>query len=371
MPVTVPMNDLRAQWAEVREDVLAAVERVGASGWLVLGREVERFEGELARRWGLPQCVGCGSGLDAIEIALRSLGLPPGEAVLTTPLSAFATTLGIVRAGGVPHFVDVDESGQLDLDLVEPALASGIRFVLPVHLYGHAGDVPRLAEFGRRFGATVMEDCAQAIGARNNGMVVGAASAACATSFYPTKNLGAMGEGGAVLASTERLAEAARSLRDYGRKGRDAHELLGLNSRLDELHAAILRDAQLPRLDAHLTRRREVAAAYGRGLRHPALTLPPAPAGSESSWHLFPVLVSTDREAFRSHLRGRGVETGVHYPVLIPDQPALLDVPGAKVLTPLRRAAEFAAREVSLPVHPYLTDGDVEKIIDACNAWQS
>lgn len=363
---------MRRQWCDVREDVLAAVARVGASGWLVLGEEVLRFERALAERWGLPHCVGCASGLDGIEIALRIAGLRPGEAVLTTPLSAFATTLAIVRAGGRPCFADVDESGLLDLDLAERVLEAHpeVRWLLPVHLYGHAVDLDRLERLRRRFELHIVEDCAQAIDARSHRRPVGSVSDACATSFYPTKNLGAMGDGGAVLTRSRDAASAAAALRDYGRTGRDEHAVVGLNSRLDALQAAILFDAFLPRLDHYVERRRKLADGYRSAVRHPEITIPPTPPASDSVWHLFPVLAN-DRDAFRDHLTRCGVATLVHYPQLIPDQPALADVDGVRVFGSLPRARYFADHVVSLPIHPYLDDGCAARIAEACTTWRS
>jgi dTDP-3-amino-3,4,6-trideoxy-alpha-D-glucose transaminase len=366
------LNDFRAQWPHLREAVLGAVERVGESGWFVLGTEGQAFEKELARVWGLPFCVGCASGLDAIEIALRCAGLARGDAVLTTPLSAFATTLAVIRAGGRPCFVDVDASGQLDLALTERALESHpeIRFLVPVHLFGHALDLEQLGRLRDRFELRVVEDCAQAVGARSRGVPVGSTGELAATSFYPTKNLGCMGDGGAVLARDAALAERARCLRDYGQTAKYEHACLGLNSRLDELQAAILRDALLPQLEAFTRRRREVADRYRSGIRNPRLELPAAPAGSESVWHLFPVLVSGGRGAFQEHLRRAGIASGVHYPTLIPEQAAFREGEGGDVLSPLPRAEGFARREVSLPIHPFLSEREVERIVASCNSWR-
>jgi len=368
----IQLNDFRTQWPHVREAVLGAVERVGESGWFVLGSEVASFEKELARIWGLPFCVGCASGLDAIEIALRCAELAPGDAVLTTPLSAFATTLAVIRAGGVPCFVDVDASGQLDLDLAEQALASHpeIRFVVPVHLFGHALDLEHLGRLRERFDVRVVEDCAQAVGAQSRGVPVGSAGELAATSFYPTKNLGCMGDGGAVLTHRAELAERARCLRDYGQSAKYEHTVLGLNSRLDELQAAILRDGLLPHLESFTRQRRQIAERYRVEIRNPALEMPPEPEGSQSVWHLFPILVSGDRAAFQEHLRRAGIASGVHYPRLIPEQPAYRDVPAGRVLTPLPQAEDFACREVSLPIHPLLSDRAVERVVASCNSWR-
>jgi len=368
----VLLNDFRAQWGCSRDAVLRAVERVGASGRLVLGSEVAAFEAEFAAHWGLPHAVGCASGLDAIEIALRCAGLEHGDRVLTTPLSAFATTLAVKRAGGVPLFVDVDESGLLDLDLAETALEShrDLGFLLPVHLYGKALDSRRLARLKDRFDVTIVEDCAQAIGATSHGVPIGATGGFAATSFYPTKNLGCMGDGGAFLTESEGHADLARSLRDYGQTAKYEHRYLGLNSRLDELQAAILRDALLPNLARRTARRVEIAVRYSEAIENPALELPEAPDGTSSVWHLYPVLVTENRASFQKHLERAGVATGIHYPTLIPDQPGLESEASASLLCPLPRARAFAEREVSLPIHPFLDDHSIERVVCACNSWR-
>jgi dTDP-3-amino-3,4,6-trideoxy-alpha-D-glucose transaminase len=364
------LNDFVAQWHDVGADALAALERVGESGWLILGREVKAFEAELSTFWGIPHVVSCANGLDAIEIALRALGIAPGDKVLTTPLSAFATSLAIVRAGGVPVFVDVDASGLLDLKRAAEAIQTdpAIKFCVPVHLFGHALDAEQLARLAL-LPVQVIEDCAQACGAASRGTPVGATGSAAATSFYPTKNLGAMGDGGALLTRDPGVAAEAASLRDYGQTAKYVHARLGMNSRLDELQAAILRSALLPRLPAFTERRIAIAAAYRRSIHNAALQLPPVPDGSTSVWHLFPVLVAGSREAFMSQLERAGVGSGIHYPTLIPDQPALS---GARFecRDALTQARRFATTEVSLPIHPYLSDEQVERVVTACNAYK-
>lgn len=374
-PQPIQLADFKAAWDAHRAAYLEAVERVGRSGWLILGKEVETFEGDLARAWGLPHAIGVANGLDALEICFRALGVKPGDRFLTTPLSAFATTLAILRVGGVPEFVDVDQTGLMDLSLARARLADTrlppIRFLVPVHLFGHALPLSELSRLVADFGVELVEDCAQAIGASSDGRAVGSASRACATSFYPTKNLGAFGDGGAVLCTDEKLAARARSLRDYGQTDKYVHSVFGLNSRLDELQAALLRSVQLPQLAAQTRRRVELATAYRQRLRNPAVVLPPVPANSGSVWHLFPVLIPGDREAFRAHLKARGVATGLHYPLLISSQQAMaeqgqpLAPPGA-----FPRAEHFANHEVSLPLHPFLSDEDCARVIDACNSWQ-
>jgi dTDP-4-amino-4,6-dideoxygalactose transaminase len=276
----VAANDFARQWDEVREDALAAVERVGASGWLILGDEVAAFEIELAAWWGVPFAVGVASGLDAIEIALRCAGIDRGDRVLTTPLTAFATTLAIMRLGAEPVWCDVGPSGGLDLDQALTAIRDdpSIRGAVPVHLYGHPLDPAGLAALVDA-GVRVVEDCAQSAGARRDGQPTGTVGAAAATSLYPTKNLGAMGDGGVILTGDPELAARARRMRDYGQARRYEHVEVGLNSRLDELHAAILRSAMLPRLSRWVARRGEIAASYVSGLESTGLRPIVADAG--------------------------------------------------------------------------------------------
>jgi dTDP-3-amino-3,4,6-trideoxy-alpha-D-glucose transaminase len=368
----VRLNEFGRQWAVIQADAMTAFRRVGASGSYILGPEVERFEESLARSWPVVHAVATGNGLDALEIALRCLDIGPGELVLTTPLSAFATTLAVLRVGAVPVFCDVDRSGLLDLDLCRDLCARDrrIRALLNVHLYGHAADLDRLEALKRDFDLRLVEDCAQSVYATWDGRSTGTVGQIAATSFYPTKNLGALGDGGAVLTSSADLANRARSLRDYGQLRKYDHDEVGLNSRLDEVHAAVLRDAMLPRLGEWTERRAATAARYLEGIRSPWLRLPTVPAAVKSAWHLFPVLApSGHRSSFTQHLRSRGVMTGLHYPRLIPGQRALARSDSYQIVTELTWAREFAENEVSLPIHGFLTNKEVEHIIASCNEW--
>ena len=364
-------NDFRRQWAEVGADVVAAVERVGQSGWYVLGDEVRLFEQELAGYWGLSHAAGLASGLDAIEIGLQILGCGPGDRVLTTPLSAFATTLAIVRLGAVPVFVDTDEHGLIDLERCWNAIQQlDIRYFVPVHLYGHVLDLGALERLRKEFDLQIVEDCAQSAGASFLGRATGTVGQIAATSFYPTKNLGAMGDGGALLTNNTAFDEQARILRFYGETTRYRHEQLGYNSRLDEVQAALLRQACLPRLPQWLEKRASIAHRYLAGIHHPEVTVPEWPEGSESSWHLFPVHVApAQRPAFLDHLKESGIGAGIHYPTAIPDQPALAGIPW-EMAGDCSTARRLAASEVSLPIHPYLTCKEVDKVIAAVQAWR-
>jgi dTDP-3-amino-3,4,6-trideoxy-alpha-D-glucose transaminase len=360
-------NDFAAQWDEVRVDAIAAIDRVGRSGWLVLGDEVRAFEDELAGWWGVEHAVGVASGLDALEIGLRCVGVGRGDRILTTPLTAFATTLAVLRVGAVPVYVDVDDSGGMDLDVAAAALErdTGIRIVLPVHLYGHPLDPAALRRLRDRFDVAVVEDCAQSAGAERAGRSTGLVGSVAATSFYPTKNLGAYGDGGAVLTSDPAIAERARILRNYGQDGRYNHVEAGLNSRLDELHAAVLRSAMLPRLDGWLERRATVAERYRYAL-DASLLRPISPSGGRSANHLFPVMIDGDVEpcAAIEHFSDAGIGVGRHYPVLCPEQLVCRELTTA--FGHLKKAHRFATRELSLPLHPQLSDADVDWVIAAC-----
>lgn len=367
---TILLNDFSALWADIREDALAAVDRVGQSGWFILGEEVHAFERALAAYAEIPFCVGVANGMDAIEIGLRCLGLRPGDKVLTTPLSAFATSLAIVRAGGQPVFVDTDTSGLLDLDAARRYLTENpdVRFMVPVHLFGHALDLRQLKGLRDEFSLLIVEDCAQSIGARSHDIPVGTIGQMAATSFYPTKNLGCLGDGGALFTSDPDLETRARTLRDYGQSKKYVHEHIGLNSRLDEVQAAILRSALLPRLPHFTEARRKIARMLSERIDNSRLRLIREPDPCFSVWHLFPVQLSDDRDLLQAHLRASGIITGVHYPIIIPHQRALQHLSSASELFP--NATQMARTELSLPIHPYLQPNEVERIIVACNAWK-
>jgi dTDP-3-amino-3,4,6-trideoxy-alpha-D-glucose transaminase len=359
-------NDFAKQWQEIRDDALAAVDRVGQSGWLILGEEVREFERKLADWWGVSHAVGVASGLDALEIALRCAGVSAGARVITTSLTAFATTLAIVRAGAQPVWCDVDESGGLDLDQVEAAIRGdrSIQAVMPVHLYGHPLDPVGLRRLAGEHDVLVVEDCAQSAGAERGGRPTGCAGQAAGTSLYPTKNLGAMGDGGMLLTDDAALAEHARRLRDYGQRSRYEHIELGLNSRLDELHAAILGSALLPRLDRWMARRSQIASRYVEALDGCCLR-PIVATGGRSAHHLFPVeVMDGEPEVITERLLRRGVAVGQHYPFVCPDQPAVQGV--GITIGSLPVARRLAKRELSLPLHPHLEDHELELVIEAC-----
>ena len=369
------LNDFKLQWKAIREDFLQSVARVGESGYLILGSEVQSFESDLSRYWGLNYAVGCANGLDAIEIGLRTLNLKPGQKVITTPLSAFATTLAILRAGGIPVFCDVDDSGLLDLELVENILFENqdIKFLLPVHLYGQALNLKKLQRLKEVYSLNILEDCAQAIGSKSFGRPTGSVGQVAATSFYPTKNLGCYGDGGALLTNTKEIADAAKCIRDYGQTQKYTHSVFGLNSRLDELQAAVLRTALLPRLAEWSETRKQIAAYYQKYISSSHIKLLPTPEGTESSWHLFPIEVISHRENLMNYLRNSNISSGIHYPGLIPDQPIFNTESSQyrfEIKTELTRAHRFTRTQLSLPIHPFLKEEEIRKIVNVCNSWK-
>jgi dTDP-3-amino-3,4,6-trideoxy-alpha-D-glucose transaminase len=246
-----------------------------------------------------------------------------------------------------------------------------IRHFVPVHLYGHALDMNELKRLKDDFDLSIVEDCAQAIGASHSGVSVGTVGQLTATSFYPTKNLGALGDGGAVLTDDEEVAAKATVLRNYGQSAHYVHDELGSNSRLDELHAAILRDAMLPNLEAWTALRRKTARLYFDAIRNPLIQMCPPSTSANPVWHLFPILVGEGmRDSLRKHLREMGIDAAIHYPRIIPEQQGLTKKARYEVPFEPTNSSRFAAEELSLPIHPFLIETEIRQVIDACNNWE-
>jgi len=356
----IPQMDPGAGYRAQRAAIDAAVARALSSGWYILGQEVASFEREFAVASGIPHAIGVASGTDALILALKGLGIGPGDRVATVSHTAVATVAAVVLAGAEPVLIDIDPVRYtLDPDSLAAAM-DGVRAVIPVHLYGCPADMDAICRIARQHGAFVVEDCAQAHGATFDGRPVGTFGDAAAFSFYPTKNLGALGDGGAVAAGDAALAERLRILREYGWRERYVSDVEGMNSRLDELQAAILR-VRLPALAAANARRAAIAEAYVEGLADTGLVLPTTRPGHV--WHQF-VIRHPARDALRQALKAQGVGTGIHYPVPVHLQPAYA---GRIAIGPTGLAAtEAAAREVlSLPMFPELDDEAVARVIAA------
>ena len=340
--------------------VQAGIDRVLRRGWFVLGPELEAFEPEFAAACGAGQAVGVGTGTDALAIALRALGIGPGDEVITSPLSAAYSALAIMMAGARPVFADVDPDRiTVDPEAVAAAITPRTAAIMPVHLYGQAADMPALVAIAERHGLAIVEDCCQAHLATCGGRPVGSFGAAAAYSFYPTKNLAALGDGGALTTSDTAVAARARRLRNGGQTDRYHHAEFGVNSRLDELHAAVLR-ARLPLLAGWTATRRSLAAAYRAALADVDTIIVPPEADAGHVYHLFPVR-SGARDAMQAHLKSCGIETLIHYPVPIPQQPALLSEAPADC-----PVANRLCREVfSLPLYPSLAPAAIQVVADA------
>ena len=363
MPPTVPFNDLRPAHHLFADELQAAAKRVLESGWYVLGPELEAFEAELAAYHDVPHAVGVASGTDAIELALRALGIGPGDEVITVAYTAVATVCAIERAGALPVLVDVDETTfTMDPRAAAAAVGPRTRAIVPVHLYGHPADVDSLGALATRHGLALVEDCAQAHGARWRGRRVGTFGELGAFSFYPTKNLGACGDAGAVITADPQLATRLRELRNYGQRERHLHVGPGHNSRLDELQAALLR-VKLSRLDALNGERRRLAAEYSRRLA--TVRTPAAHPEAEHVYHLY-VVRHARRDGLRQHLARAGVETAVHYPRAVHQQPALsrLAAAGRDLAVTERLVTEI----LSLPLFVGLTEEQLATVVEAVDA---
>ncbi len=344
---------------ELSAAVLAAVRR----GRYVLGSEVAAFESEWAAFCGAARAVGVANGTDAITLALRALGVGPGDEVLTVSMTCAPTATGILRAGATPVFVDVEEDRlTMDAGALAAAVTPRTKAILPVHLYGRVADVEAIGAFARQNDVLLVEDCAQAHGAAWNGRPAGTFGRAAAWSFYPTKNLGALGDGGAVTVVGEgdaAVADRVARLRVYGYVTRNDAAEPGYNSRLDEVQAAALR-VRLRKLSAGNRRRAAIAARYDAALAGAVRVPPPAREGESPAHHLYVVRVP-DRDAFRARLGERGIGTDVHYPRAVHEQPAFASLPRGPL-----PVTERAMREVvSLPLDPHLTDAEADRVIEA------
>jgi dTDP-4-amino-4,6-dideoxygalactose transaminase len=362
----IALNDLARHHAPLRAELDAAIARVHDRGWYILGPEVEAFEREFAAYCGTAECVAVGNGTDALELALRALGVGAGGEVATTANAGMYATAAIRGAGAEPAYVEIESSTLLmDSAALAAALGPRSRAVIVTHLYGRLADVDALGRIARERGIALIEDCAQAHGARARGMTAGTHGALGCFSFYPTKNLGALGDAGAVVTGDRELAAKLRALRTYG-WGEKYHCTMkgGMNSRMDELQAAALR-VKLPRLDAWNRRRREIAARYGATIRHPAIVAPPPAIAEADVAHLYVVRTSR-RESLRLHLAAAGVATDVHYPVPDHRQPEAGTAPPQG----LARTERACAEVLSLPCYPELTDAEVDAVAAACNRWQ-
>lgn len=362
----VPFLDLQRLNAPVNELLVQACRDVVEGGWYVNGENCRLFEEEFAEYCGVRHCVGVGNGLDALTLTLvawKAMGvMESGDEVIVPANTFIASVLAIVHAGLRPVFVEPDDASMnLDPDNIENMITPRTKAILVVHLYGQCADMTTLARIASEHGLKLLEDAAQAHGATHHGRRTGGLGDAAGFSFYPTKNLGALGDGGAVTTNDGELAECVRMLGNYGCRTKYENEYRGFNSRLDEMQAAILR-VKLRSLDDENDRRREIANSYLRGIANPQVRLPSILKGNAHVWHLF-VVRTSNRDEFRTRLAASGVETGVHYPTPPHKQPAFAELKNLKL--PI---AERIHREVvSLPMSPSLTEEEISQVIEAVN----
>jgi dTDP-4-amino-4,6-dideoxygalactose transaminase len=362
------MNDFKAEPAALKEEMLAAVLRVIDSGWYVLGNEVESFEQAWAGVCGVSHAVGVGNGMDAIEIALRSLTIGPGDEVITTPMTAFATVLAIFRSGAIPVLADIDaDTALISRESVERCVSPKTKAVILVHLYGQVRDMDAWLELCEQHNIHLIEDCAQSHLATWQGRVAGSFGRAGTYSFYPTKNLGALGDGGMLATNNHALAERAARLRNYGQSVRYHHPEIGMNSRLDEIHAAMLQ-VRLKWLPEFTLRRQDIANKYMQGIQHELVRKLAAPQETPAHvYHLY-VITCEERDALQKHLDGYGVQTHCHYPVPVHHQESCKDI--RRDPQGLATSEWHAKTCLSLPCHPQMSDRDVDTVIEAVNQFK-
>lgn len=346
----------------MRPELDVAWKRVVDSAYFINGPEVAAFEQKFADYCGVKHCIGVGNGLDALSIQLRAANIGEGDEVLVPSHTFIATWYAVSHVGATPVPVEIDPATyNMDVTRIEQAITPRTRAIMPVHLYGQLAQMDAVMDIAQRHGLRVFEDAAQAVGAKLNGRAAGQFGDGAGFSFYPGKNLGALGDGGAIVTNDDALAERARVIRNYGSRQKYHHELIGYNTRLDELQAALLQ-AKMPTIDAWNARRRDVAAIYLKRLAGLDLTLPVVPAGHEPVWHLF-VVRHPQRDWLREQLAAEGVETIIHYPIAPLQQEAYADMPSH--VAPI---AEMVAAEVlSLPMGPHIGEQQLDHVIASLN----
>jgi dTDP-4-amino-4,6-dideoxygalactose transaminase len=366
--MNVPFLDLKSPYRELQPELDAAYHRVMESGWYILGEEVEAFEREFAAFCGAKHCIGVGNGLEALHLILRAYSIGAGDEVIVPANTYIATWLAVSYAGATPVPVEPDpHTWNLDPDRIESAITPRTRAILPVHLYGQPADMEPIHDIARRHGLKVIEDAAQAHAATYGERRAGALGDAAGWSFYPGKNLGALGDAGAVTTNDDELADRVRVLHNYGSRVKYYNEVKGYNSRLDPLQAAFLR-AKLPHLEQWNERRKSIAAAYKEKLANvPGLELPFVPDSIDPSWHLF-VILHPRRDALQKHLSAAGIGTLIHYPV-----PPHLSKAYAEMGC---KAGDFpvteriAERALSLPMGPHLSQAEMQYVVDTIGSFR-
>ena len=362
----IPFVSFLPMEKELNEDIRNAFERVFARSWYIEGKEDKAFEAAFAEYCGVDYCVGCGNGLDALMLALKALGVGAGDEVIVPSNTYIATALAVTYVGAKPVFVEPElETFLIDTALIEPAITDKTKAIMPVHLYGQACDMDIIMDIARRHGLFVIEDCAQAHGATYKGRRVGSFGDAAGFSFYPGKNLGALGDGGAAVTNNKETADKIRALGNYGSDYKYHHIYQGNNSRLDEMQAAFLL-AKLAHLDRMNEERRRIAKMYSDGIRNPKIITPIVKEYCVPVWHIYGVRCA-ERDALESFLNEKGIGTNKHYPIPMHMQECYKELGIAQGELPV--AEEISATELSLPMYYGMTDEEIKYVINTINEF--
>lgn len=360
------MNDFKSEPQELQNEIANNIQRVIKSGWYVLGPELEKFEASWAKTCGLNHAIGVGNGMDAIEISLRACGIGPGDEVITTSMSAFATVLSIIRSGATPVLADINkDTAILNIESVERCISKKTKAVLIVHLFGQMKDMTNWVTFCNSNNLLLFEDCAQSHLATEGGLHGGSFGITGSYSFYPTKNLGAIGDAGAIVTNNSEIADFAKKLRNYGQSERYVHPEIGMNSRLDEIQASILQ-AKLKWLEIFTIRRQEIAKSYNKKIRNEKIRLL-APGNDKSHvYHLYVVNCDT-RDDLQEYLLKNKISANLHYPVSMNSQNSLKNIRTDP--EGLANSKDHAKTCISLPCHPQMLEDDVNYVIDIINNY--
>ncbi|MDE3058342.1 MAG: DegT/DnrJ/EryC1/StrS family aminotransferase [Bacteroidota bacterium] len=367
--MTIQMVDLVTQYKKLKPEIDAAVSKVLESGQFILGKDVAEFESAAARYVGVKHAIGCASGTDALQIAIMALGLKPGDEIITTPFTFFATAEAAALIGIIPVFVDISEKTyNMRADLIEAAITSKTKAIMPVHLFGQPADLDEILDIARRRHLFVIEDNAQAMGALYHGKKAGSFGDLSCTSFFPSKNLGAYGDAGMIMTNDAVLAENARMIAQHGSRVRYKHELLGVNSRLDTIQAAIL-NVKLNYLDHWNAARQRNAALYNKMLDAEGIVKPFVAQERSHIYHQYSIRVGR-RDALQEHLRAKGIPSAIHYPIPLHRQEAFGKIPGFVERNKSFPVAEHIAKEIiSLPMHPELSEEQITFIAETVSRF--
>lgn len=357
------MNDFKKEYTDIKSELDSAIEKTLESGWYILGSEVEAFEKKYAEYQGVKYCIGVANGLDALQISLMALGIGTGDEVITVSNTAVATVLAITNAGATPVFTDVDENYLMDVSKVEALITEKTKAIIPVHLFGQMADMMKLKKIAKKHNVKIVEDACQAHGAKQYAVRSGSIGDTGCFSFYPTKNLGAFGDGGAIVTNDEKLYEKCKMIRNYGQKNRYYHEIKGINSRLDEIQAAVL-SVKLNHLEDNVSKRNTIAKKYAELLADvKEIVLPKTFEGNYHAFHLY-VIQAERRDELLAYLQKNGIQALIHYPVPVHQQECYKEFNNIS----LPHTEELSQKILSLPIHPFLTDEEVktvtEKIIE-------